>query len=78
MYCVGREAADDNNKEDNMNVRITNQSSKRTGTRTEMSRASYTARRREDCRDNTDRNVYDLVIMMNDTITMGQTVGTPA
>ena len=61
-----------------MNVRITNQTIKRIGTRTEMGRTSYIARRREDCRDNTDRNVYDLVIVMNDAITMGSCVGTPA
>ena len=61
-----------------MTVVITNVVTKRTGTRSETIRQSYTASQREDCRDTTDRSVYDLVVMFGDVVTMGQTIGHPA
>ena len=75
---AGRERFGAHTQEHDMTIIITNAVTKRTGTRSETIRQSYTASRREDCRDTTDRSVYDLVVMFGDVVTMGQTVGRPA
>ena len=38
---------------------------------------SYIAENRDECKDETDKSVYDLVVQFNDVITMGKVIGHP-
>ena len=60
-----------------MNVEITNRTTTYEGTRSETIWTTYVATCREDCRDQTDASVYDLVLMLGEAVTMGQTIGCP-
>jgi len=61
-----------------MTVRITEMSTTRINGRTEIRNRSYMVNSREQCRDNTDRGVYDMVVMLGDVVRCGMVVGRPA
>ena len=56
-----------------MNVRITLLAA----VNSNQSNRTYTASRREDCRDSTDRSAYDMVVITGRTVKCGAVVASP-
>ena len=59
------------NTGDTSMIRITNTSTRRNGTRTEIHHDSYIAQRPEDCRDSIDQTAFELATEHGQTIRIG-------
>lgn len=61
-----------------MRVRITEMAPMKRNGRTEFESKSYVAERKEDCRDSTDRSVYEMVELLGRVVRAGMVIGEPA
>ena len=61
-----------------MTVRFTEAIPTTRNGRTEIEYRTYTATNRDACRGMTDRSVYDMVVMLGQTVRTGAVTGEPA
>ena len=61
-----------------MNIKITNKTSRQTGTRTEIEYSSYIARAISDCRNGVDAMAYWFACEHGQVVTLGQVTAEPA
>jgi len=61
-----------------MTIKITNETARRTGTRTEFVRSSYIARSIGECRDGVDAMAFELACEHGQIIRLGQVTAEPA